>query len=84
MNTTVGLLYGIISEPISEQLKKQNLKFNPDKISEFEKEIEAINILRWGSGLLTDSMVDKILPKLHKKIIAHVAKANKMSPSAQK
>lgn len=48
------------------------------KIDLFEAERGAINTLRFGSGLLTDSMIDKIFPKLHKKIVAHVALKNKM------
>jgi hypothetical protein len=76
MNKSVGLSYGILSEPLEKQLDKQGLNYDKKKIAQFEKERDAINILRFGSGLLTDSMIDKILPKLHKKIISHVAKAN--------
>jgi hypothetical protein len=75
-NQTIGLSYGILSDPLNKQLDKQGVKYDKKKIAQFEEEREAINRLRFGSGLLTDSMVDKILPKLHKKIIAHVAKAN--------
>jgi uncharacterized protein YllA (UPF0747 family) len=75
-NTTVGLSYGILSEPLDKQLDKQELKYNKKIIAGFESEREAINTLRFGCGLLTDGMVDKMLPKLHKKIIAHVAKSN--------
>ena len=76
---TVGLSYGVLSDPLDKQLEKQGLKYDKKKIAQFEAEREAVNTLRFGSGLLTDSMVDKILPKLHKKIIAHVAKANGQS-----
>jgi hypothetical protein len=75
-NQTVGLGYGLLSDPLDKQLDKQGLKYNKKKIAQFEAEREAINTLSFGSGLLTDSMVDKILAKLHKKIIAHVAKSN--------
>ena len=77
-NVKIGLSYGILSDPISKQLSKQNLKFDKDKIKVFEREVEAINTLRFGSCLLTDSMVDKIIPKLHKKIVSYVAKSNKL------
>lgn len=75
-NQKVGLSYGVLSDPLEKQLDKQGLKYDKNKIAQFEAEREAVNTLRFGSGLLTDSMVDKILPKLHKKIITHVAKAN--------
>lgn len=75
-NKSIGLSYGVLSDPLSNQLDKQGFKYDKKKMDQFEKELEAVNTLRFGSGLLTDSMVDKIIPKLHKKIIAHVAKAN--------
>lgn len=71
---TVVISYGVLSEPLSEQLSKQNFKYDEKKVAYFQKELDAINTLRFGTGLLTDSMVDKILPKLHKAIVAHVAK----------
>ena len=75
---TLGIGYGIMCEPISVQLDKQGFQYDKKKIDLFEAEREAINTLRFGSGLLTDSMIDKIFPKLHKKIVAHVALKNKM------
>ena len=75
-NFSISLAYGVMSDPINVQLDNSKYKYNAKKIAVFEKEREAINRLRFGSGLLTDSMVDKILPKLHKKIVAHVAEAN--------
>jgi hypothetical protein len=69
----VGIYYGVLSEPLSEQLSKQNLKYDKKKVAYFQKELNAINTLRFGTVLLTDSMVDEILPKLHKAIVAHVA-----------
>ena len=75
----VGIGYGIFSEPLDKQIDKQGLKYDKKKIAQFEKERDAVNTLRFGSGLLTDSMIDKILPKLHKKVMAHIAKANGMN-----
>lgn len=75
-NINVGISYGVLSESLCNQLDKQGLKYDKKKMEYFQKEIEAINTLRFGSGLLTDSMVDKILPKLHKKIMSSVAKSN--------
>jgi len=59
---TIGLSYGVLSDPLDKQLDKQGLKYDKKKIEQFEAEREAVNTLRFGSGLLTDSMVDKILP----------------------
>jgi hypothetical protein len=78
MNKNIGISFGALSQPLSKQLKSQGFKFNPDKIKTFEKEIDAINQLRFGSNLLTDSMVDKLIQKLYKKIVSHVAKENKL------
>lgn len=74
---TIG--YGVLCEPIAKQLKKQGFKYNHDTIKRYEKELQALNMLRFGSGILTDSMFDKILTRLHKKIIAHVKHTNKTS-----
>lgn len=78
-NRKIGLSFGVMSPKISVQLKEQKFYFNKEKIIIFEKEIDAINTLRFGGNLLTDSMVDKIIPKLYKKIVQHVAKENKLS-----
>ncbi len=75
----IGLGFGVLSPTISEQLKKQGFKFDKEKIKHFQEEANAINTLRFGSGLLTDSMVNKIVPKLYKKVVAHVAKQNKLT-----
>jgi hypothetical protein len=72
----IGLSYGVLSDTLSKQLDNQGFKYDAKKIKEFETELEAIHTLRFGSGLLTDSMVDKIIAKLHKKIVAHVARKN--------
>lgn len=81
---TIGLSYGVLSDPIAKQLDKQGFKYDKEKIEVFQREITAINTLRFGSELLTDSLVEKILPKLHKKIVAHIAKANRASVSNSK
>lgn len=77
-NRQIGIHFGALADPLSKQLDSQGFKFNKNKIECFEAEIDAINTLRFGSGLLTDSMVDKMIPKLYKKIVAHVAKENKL------
>lgn len=82
MNTEikqVGLSYGIMAEELSKQLDKQELKYDQKKMKYFEKERQALQTLRFGSGILTDSMFDKLLAKLHKKVMQHVATANKLN-----
>lgn len=76
MGHNVGVSYGVLSDSISKQLRAQKLKFDKEKVSVFQKEMDAINQLRFGSRLLTDGMADRLFAKLHKKILAHVAKAN--------
>ena len=80
-NISVGISYGILAESIGNQLKKQSLLFDKEKIDNYDKCKDAINELRM-SDLLTDGYVDKILQKLHKKIIAHVAKKNRLTNPA--
>ena len=75
----IGLSFGILSDSISKQLTAQKFIFDKKIIKNFEDEVDAINTLRFGSGLLTDSMIDKIISKLYKKIVQHVAKKNKLS-----
>ncbi len=73
----IGLGFGVLSDPISKQLKKQGSKYNVEKVKGFEKQVDALLTLRF-SDLLTDSMMNKIVPKLYKKIVDHVAKENKL------
>jgi hypothetical protein len=77
MDKTVGIYFGILSDTLDAQLKKQGFKYNKKRVAEFEKQRDAINVLRF-SDLLTDGMTDKIFKKLHSKIVSHVAKENKM------
>jgi hypothetical protein len=71
----LGIHYGVLSEPISDQIKNQGLICD-EKIFKFEKMMDSIQILRFGD-ILTDSMYSKILTKFHKQLIRHVAKVNK-------
>jgi SpoU rRNA methylase family enzyme len=77
MDKSVGIYFGVFSDPLNTQLKKQGFKYNEKRVTEFEKQRDAINVLRF-SDLLTDGMTDKICKKLHSKIVSHVAKENKM------
>ena len=44
-NQTVGLSYGVLSDPLDKQLDKQGLKYDKKKIAQFEAEREAVNTL---------------------------------------
>lgn len=72
-----GISFGIISPTLSEQLTKQGFKFDVKKIKAFESQREAFSVLRM-SGLLTDSMADKITVKLYNNIRKHVCAVNKL------
>ena len=76
----IGIHYGLLSKPISEQIKNQGFICD-EKISKFEKTFDSLQVLRF-SDLLTDSMYDKILTKFHKQLIRHVAKVNKYKVEA--
>jgi hypothetical protein len=79
-NKTIEINFGAMADRLSKQLRVQGLKFDKEKVAVFQKEMDAITLLRFGSYLLTQSMVDKITPKLYKIIVAHVAKENKPKP----
>lgn len=77
MNKIFGIHFGALCDPISEQLKAQELKFDEKQVAIFQKHVHAITTLRFAD-LLTDSMLDKINKKLFRQIQAHVLKANKL------
>jgi hypothetical protein len=76
----IGIHYGLLADPISEQIKKQGFICDK-KISKFDKTFDSIQVLRF-SDLLTDGMYNKILTKFHRQIIRHVAKINKYKVEA--
>lgn len=76
MNRQIGISFGALSPKLSAQLRQQNFKFDKEKIKIYEMEIDALTRLRFGSGLLTDSMFDKLIKKLYNKIVSHVAARN--------
>lgn len=69
--------YGLVSDKLSVQLNKQNLKFDSETVENFEKALDGLFRLRM-LGVLLDSQYDKILPKIHNKIMAHIIKNNKV------
>lgn len=75
MSQTLGFHYGALADSLSEQITQQGMKFNKEKVERFEKLLDCLQHIRFGS-ILTDSAYDACLKKLHKQIIAHVAKEN--------
>ncbi len=74
----IGISFSVIAPDLSKQLKQQGFKYSATQVKTFEREIEALNQLRFGSCLLTDTLFDKLTTKLYKKIVSHVAKVNKL------
>jgi len=72
-----GISYGALADPIGEQIKEQGYKFDKKTVDGFQQMIDAANTLRFGS-LIPDSVFGKIIEKLHKKIVSHVVKQNKL------
>jgi hypothetical protein len=75
---TVGIHFGALSDPLAKQLTDQLLKFSPKEVKFFQQDMDALMTLRIRYSL-PESMTDKIMGKIHKKIVAHVAKAEKMN-----
>ena len=76
-NKSLGISYGVFAPPIPEQIKTQGFKFDNDKAIYFEKLRESINHLRL-SNLLTETSASKMIAKLHKQVVAHVNRKNKL------
>ena len=74
----IKLSYSLLEPPLRLQIKKLGLKYDPKEMIYFEKDRKALYRL-WYSNLLTDSMLNTMLPKLHKKVMQHLAKANKFT-----
>jgi L-serine deaminase len=77
MNKTLGIHFGALSDPIADQLKNQNLKFDEKEVYQFQQDAEALTRLRIR-GYIADSVVDKINQKLYNKIESHVCKINNL------
>ncbi len=72
-NKNIGLSYGVLSIPLNAQLDEQNVTYDKPTMTRFETERVALNRLRFGSELITESMFRKLTAKLHKNVIKHVA-----------
>lgn len=77
MNKTIGIRLGALSDPIADQLKNQNFKFDEKEIAQFQHDAEALTRLR-VRGYIADSVMDKLSQKLANKIQVHVLKMNNL------
>ena len=69
----VGIHFGCLADPLEDQLTQQGLRFKKEDVEHFQLDMEALDRLR-VMGLIVDSQAEKVRQKLHKKIVAHVAK----------
>lgn len=76
MKKNIGISYGLISDTIHKQINKQGFDYDSKVIDNFESAKHAINVL-YFSDLITDRMVNKLIIKLHKKIVKHLEEINK-------
>lgn len=72
----IGFCYGPLCDPLDKQCEKAGWKFAKERIAQFEKERQAMLTLRFGNRILTDSIYDKLLASLHRKLVSYIAKAN--------
>lgn len=79
MNKQIGLHFGALSDPIETQLTKQGFTFEIKEVRRFDAQAHAIVTLSLGF-IMTDSMKDKCLAKLHANVVKHVCKMNSLSP----
>ncbi len=66
----VGIRYGAISDPIEEQLNKQGFTLG-ERAKLVEKMAYGL-VLNHMYGILTDSVYDRALQRLHKHIISQI------------
>lgn len=79
MNKQIGLHFGALSESLEEQLTKQGFTFEIEEVRRFDAQANAIVTLSLGF-IITDSIKDKCLAKLHANIVKHVCKMNGLNP----
>lgn len=70
--TTVGFYHGALADPYEVQARKQGFTLGSD--AEYIQKLGYGLVINHIHGILTDSVYDKALQKLQKKIIAHLKK----------
>jgi hypothetical protein len=85
MKTTLDIFYGGMHPPIDVQLKQQGFLFDEEKVKEFESNRQSAVNLYWAN-MITNTVYDKILQKIHNKLTFHIKRKNKalLSKAAEK
>ena len=76
---TIEVAFGALDPSLTEQLDAQSLKCPREKLVQFEKSRDALNLLRIH-GLLTDSQSRMAETKLFKRIRAEVSNEQEREP----
>jgi len=66
----IGITYGMLSEPVEDQLKSEGYTLGPDS-KRIKKILNALYTLRIELQL-PDSMYHNILQRVHKQILKHI------------
>lgn len=74
--TQLNIHIGALAPTISAQLKKQGLKFNPEKVKQIQKSLHCITHL-FFDDILSDAQAKKAYDKLFTQIKKHVKTQNK-------
>lgn len=69
--TTINLEIGCLCPTFSEQLQNQGVKFNPETVSKYDKQLETLNGLKFD-GLFQPNQINKAYDRLSKKVFEHI------------
>lgn len=72
-----GIRFGALADPLLDQIKSQGLKYNKATVERLQTCMDSLMHLRFND-LVTDSMHEKIMQKLYKKIVSHIKQQNKL------
>lgn len=75
MAKQLSLNFGAMGDKLSKQLSSQGFQFDNNKLSHFQKDVDALNRVRIR-GLLPQSLVKKGEQKLFKSITLHLEEYN--------
>lgn len=67
----VNLEMGCLCPTFSEQLQKQGVKFNPETMVKYDKQLETLNGLKFDD-LFQPNQINKAYDRLSKKVFEHI------------